>query len=423
MARKTFKNDRQVKALQPAKPGTWYDAWDQHRSNLVVRVGPKTDRGSFKKTFALVARFNGSKHPTRRALGDYGPLTLEKARAKADQWNELIRKGIDPKETEKRERLAELRKQADTFDAVAEAFIKRVLPKQRRGQHVARELRREFSERWKGRPITSITRRDVIEVINDAVDRGATYQAHNLLGHVRAMFNWAIEVGDCGLEASPCDRIRPKMLIGERKPRQRVLDDAELKAFWQATERMGYPCGPLFRLLLLTGARKNELAQARWREIDRKQKLLTVPPERFKSDSSHIIPLTTEAMAVLETLPTFEKGDCLFTTTFGERPITAFSKAKERLDKLMAETLGAELKPFRTHDLRRTVRTRLASLRVSDTIAEMVIGHGRRGLQRVYDQHQYESEMREALALWAARLRDIVEPPPKNVVELRRGKL
>jgi integrase len=419
MARTTFKNDRQVKALKPAEPGIWYDAWDQHRSNLVVRVGPKTDKGSFKKTFALVARFNGAKHPTRRALGDYPGLSLEKARAKADRWNELIHKGIDPKAEEERERLAELRKQADTFDAVAEEFIKRVLPKQRRGQHVARELRQEFAERWKGRSITSIARRDVIGVINETLDRGATYQAHNLLGHVRAMFNWAIEVGDYGLETSPCDRIRPKVLIGERKPRQRVLDDAELRAFWQATERIGYPFGPLFRLLLLTGARKNELAKARWQEIDRGQRLLTVPPERFKSDSSHIIPLTAEAMAVLETLPTFEKGDYLFSTTFGERPVTGFAKAKERLDRLMAEELGAELKAFRTHDLRRTVRTRLASLRVSDTIAEVVIGHGKRGLQRVYDQHKYEPEMREALELWAARLRDIVAPPPENVVKLK----
>ena len=141
--------------------GTWYDAWDQHRSNLVVRVGPKTGKGGFKKTFALVARFNGAKHPTRRALGGYPALSLEKARAKADRWNELIRKGIDPKAEEERERQTELRKQADTFNSVVEEFIKRVLPKQRRGQHVARELRREFVERWKGRPITSITRRDV----------------------------------------------------------------------------------------------------------------------------------------------------------------------------------------------------------------------------------------------------------------------
>ena len=61
-------------------------------------------------------------------------------------------------------------------------------------------------------------------------------------------------------------------------------------------------------------------------------------------------------------------------------------------------------------------------MKVSDTIAELVIGHGKKGLQRVYDQHSYEAEIREALELWAARLRDIVTPPPENVVKLKRGQ-
>jgi hypothetical protein len=74
--------------------------------------------------------------------------------------------------------------------------------------------------------------------------------------------------------------------------------------------------------------------------------------------------------------------------------------------------------PFKLYVLRRTVRTRLASLRVPDSVAEMVIGHGKRGLGRVYDQHRYLDEMHEALELWAARLRDIVTPPPENVVSI-----
>ncbi len=115
------------------------------------------------------------------------------------------------------------------------------------------------------RPSRHVERRDVIEIINETIDRDAVYQAHNLLGHVRSFFNWAIATEDYGLEHSPCDRIRPKVLIGERKPRQRVLDDAELGAFWRAAERMGFAYGPL---LLLTGCRKSEIGAARWREID-----------------------------------------------------------------------------------------------------------------------------------------------------------
>jgi integrase len=207
-------------------------------------------------------------------------------------------------------------------------------------------------------------------------------------------------------------------LIGERKPRQRVLTDTELKAFWHATEAMGYPFGLLFQLLLLTGCRKMEIGGARWSEVDEDKALLTVPPERFKSEAQHLVPLSGSALAILKTLPHFEKGDFLFSSTFGDRPVTGFAGAKERLDALM----GSELKPWRIHDLRRTVRTRLAGLRIADVVAEMVIGHGKRGLGRVYDQHRYIDEMREALELWANKLRDITEPPPENLVKLNKKR-
>ena len=184
---------------------------------------------------------------------------MEKARAKAQRWREMIAEGKDPRDEEEQRKRAELRKQADTFEGAVEEYAKRVLSKQRRGHIVARELRAFFGKPWAGRAITSIEHRDVIEIINEALDRDATYQAHNLLGHIRSFFNWAIATETYGLEHSPCDRIRPKLLIGERKPRQRVLDDAELAAFWRATERMGYPFGPLYQLLLLTGCRKSEI--------------------------------------------------------------------------------------------------------------------------------------------------------------------
>src|SRR5262249_20886171 len=133
----------------------------------------------------------------------------------------------------------------------------------------------------------------------------------------------------------------------------------------------------------------------------------------FKSNATHLVPLSGQAIGVLESLPRFLKGDRLFSTTFGEKPVGGFSKAKARLDVRLKEQLGT-VPPWVIHDIRRTVRTGLASLRVPDMVAEMIIGHGRKGLQRVYDQHTYEAEMREALEMWAARLRDIVTPPPRT---------
>jgi integrase len=169
---------------------------------------------------------------------------------------------------------------------------------------------------------------------------------------------------------------------------------------------------------MLTGQRKAEVAGARWREIDLERRLWTIPPERFKSDAVHVVPLADPAMALLAGLPRFAGGDYLFSSTHGRKPVNGFSNAKIVLEQRLAEALGAEPERWVLHDIRRTVRTRLSGLRVPDPVAEMVIGHARKGLARVYDQHQYLDEMREALDAWAMRLRSIVEPPATNVVAL-----
>ena len=240
--------DRKLKSLRnkPPKAGTTLDVDDGVVRSLKARVMP-----SGEISFVLVARYPGSKNPTRRSLGMYGELTLEEARAKAREWRELLRKGVDPNAEEHRHRQLELRRQKNSIDAVAEEFIKRHVSKTRKAAVVERELRREFIERWTGRPITDITQHDVVAVIDAAVDRDAPYQAHNLLGHVRTLFNWAIARGVYGLDRSPCDRMRPAAVIGKKLARQRILNDDEIRALWAACDAVGYPYAPLFRLLLI----------------------------------------------------------------------------------------------------------------------------------------------------------------------------
>jgi integrase len=227
----------------------------------------------------------------------------------------LIRKGNDPKAEDDRQRRVELRKQETTLAAVAEDYIDRHVRGHRKAKDTEREIRKELIQFWGERPITSIMREDVIALIEGIARRPAPYTAHIVLGHVRSLFNWAINRGAYGLETSPCDRVKPAALIGAKEPRQRVLNDGEIAAVWRGTNTMGYPFGPLYQLLLLTGARKNEVAGARWCEFDLNKKIWTVPPERFKSNASHIVPLSDQAVAILEALPRFTKGDHLFTTT------------------------------------------------------------------------------------------------------------
>ena len=383
-------NDRIIKSLKPAKAGQRLEVWDALVPGLGVRV---TDRGT--KSFVLVTRYPGSDNPARRALGGYGEITLEQARTKARRWLELVGRGVDPHVEIERQRLAEQRKQAGTFANLAEAFIREKLSTERRGRDAELHLRKTFIPRWGKRPVGDITADDVGEVINE-VKAHAPYMAHALLATVRRLYKWASTPGrGYGIVSSPCYNISAKALIGEKRPRTRVLTDNEIRAFAHACDQLAYPYGSIGKMLLLTGARHREVSEAPWSEFDLAKKTWTIDQARFK------------------------RGEHVFSTSFGEKPTMIADKIKGKIDDLMAGELGAKSKPWVIHDLRRTVRSHLAALKIPDHIAEMVLGHGRKGLQRVYDQHRYEAEMREALTLWASRLRSIVEPPPANVVPIK----
>jgi integrase len=419
--------DRTVQALKGRK-GERYVVMDSGPGfvrGLGIRVGE--DGG---KVFVLIKRLKRDdgkvSSPVRLSLGDYPVLSLAEARAKAIEWSNLIARGIDPREERKRieeeHRLAEMRRKASTFDAIAGRFFASPRFKaQRQGFVVERIVRKELLPALGQKPVAEITHRDIRDIIEAVVARPAPRYAHNVLDAAAAVFEFAVDRED--VDANPCRLLRRKSLIGAKRIRQHVLDDVELRTLWEACERLGYPYAPLFRLLLMTGVRLNEAAGARWPEFNLDAKLWTIPAERFKSDAEHIVPLSDDVVALLRELPQFST-DYLFSGPSGNR-INSFNKAKARLDKEMLAILReanptAVLEPFVIHDLRRTCRTRLSALKVQDHVAEMVIGHARKGLQRVYDQHRFIDEMREALDRWALSLRAIVNPPSTaNVVALR----
>jgi integrase len=366
------------------------------------------------KSFVLIARYPlNPKNPTRRALGDYGKITLEQAREKARSWLALIGKGIDPKVEDARQKAEAGRRQINTFAAVAAEFLDRHASGLRKAGEARRIVDQEFVKRWGARPIVDIRPEETAAAIRAIVKRGAPYQAHNALGYLRRLFNWAIGTHEFGIATSPVERLSPKDLIGKREGRERTLTDAELRAVWDAAELMGYPYGPLFRLLILTGQREREVADMSWSEINFDQALWTIPAIRMKGARAHEIPLVATAVALLQSLPRFTAGAFVFTTTSGAKPVNGFSKAKARIDRLS----GVE--NWKIHDLRRSMRTHLSALPLQDMVRELIIAHARPGLHKVYDQHNYRSEKRECLELWAARLKGIVEPPPPNVVTLR----
>jgi hypothetical protein len=130
---------------------------------------------------------------------------------------------------------------------------------------------------------------------------------------------------------------------------------------------------------------------------------------------------------VIKSLPRGD-GDCLFSVNGGNSPVAGFSAAKDRFDAEIIKALRendpkAKLPDFVIHDIRRTVRTGLSAIpNISDLVRELVIGHTKPGLHKVYDQYAYLDEKRFALDAWAARLRSIVNPKAGNVVELRAAQ-
>jgi integrase len=417
-------NDRLLKSLKPAPAGKTYDVMDTIVPGFGVRVSEKG-----RKTFMLVARYGGSKNPTRRAMGTYGALTLEAGRKKARHWLELIDAGKDPSVEAEKQRLAEIKRAENSFEQVCEAFISEKLPGERQGKVVERDLRRVFIPAWGKRPVTDITPLDVIAIIRKFKQAGKAAAAYNLLGYARRLFAWCIDAQIYGLTTSPCDRLRSQKIIGKRNIGQRVLNSTELRALWLASEKTGYPYGPYFQMLALSGQRRSEVGAMQWREIDFEKKLWVIPASRMKSGTAHTVPLTAEMLAILESLPRFDGGDFVFSTTLGAKPLTSYAKNKQRLDALMLAELRAiggskaQLEPFTIHDIRRSMRTGLAALSISSDIAELVIAHVRGGLLKIYDRHSYESEKRHALEQWGARLRDIVRPAPQNVLKLVKARV
>jgi len=164
---------------------------------------------------------------------------------------------------------------------------------------------------------------------------------------------------------------------------------------------------PLVRLLLLTGQRLREVAEARWNEIDLDQALWTIPHNRMKGDVAHEVPLAPLAAGIFKSLPRFS-GPYVFTTLDGNRPVSGFGKVKERIDATICNLTGSAGRDFeadapgigdwRFHDLRRTMRTHLSGLPVPDMVRELVIAHKKPGLHRVYDQHSCRKEKLHTLS-------------------------
>lgn len=347
----------------------------------------------------------------RISLGIYPILGVKEARETAMDVLQKAFAGSDARVTRNE---ALLSHQSNTVEAVAKRFIEQdAKPNIESWSKIERALELHVYPEWSERNIGDIRRRDVHALLDGLIAKGKTGTASDVRKHLSRLFNWTIDREI--ISENPLSGMKRKDLQ-YKADAGRALTDDELRAIWRAADSMTYPFGPYFKLMILTGQRRNEWADAKHSEICVKRKVLEIPRARFKGRRDHVVPMSPLAWSIYETMPRWNgKDPYIFSTRAGEVPISGFSKAKLNLDELATEELkkllgdnGAELIGYRIHDFRVTCESRLADLGLNQDVRDAVLGHAKVGLQRTYNKHDYADEKRCALDKYAEHIKGVV---------------
>jgi integrase len=353
------------------------------------------------KSFVCQYRANGrSRRYTINSV-----LGLTDARKEALSVLGKAAKGADP--------LAARQKATDaaenTLRAVADEYMRRDGSRLRSKGDRQRLLDRYVFPRLGGRQIDSITRRDVVKLLDTIESQNGPVQADHVLAVVRKLFNWHAARSDDF--RSPIVRGMARTRPQERR-RQRVLSDDELRAVWNAAEATGGPFGWLVRFILLTATRRNEAARMSRGEIIGSD--WTIPGSRHKSKRDFLLPMSEAAAKLLASFPIIGRKGLVFTTD-GKRPIGGFSKAKREFDKACGVT------GWTIHDLRRTARSLMSKAGADPDHAERALGHVLPGIRGTYDVFEYRNEKLRSFDLLASQIGRILSPRA-NVIALRKAK-
>jgi integrase len=288
-----------------------------------------------------------------------------------------------------------------------------------------------LTQRWHDREVISITADDLYGVVDEARRIGipglarrrnglSNTQGRAMGAALSKMFAWLVEHR----------RITTNPALGMYKPpapdaRDRVLSGIEIRWFWQACDELGEPFGALLKLLLLTGCRRDEVADMTHGELSDGGSVWTIPGQRTKNGRPHVAYLPPLAREIIAGLPKVEGRAGFLFTTIGTRPVSGWSKIKLRLDALMlkaAKQDGAGITPWRLHDLRRTAVTGMGELGIRPDVVELVVNHlsgHRGGIAGIYNRSELMPERRAALERWSQHVVGIVSGEPGNIVRLK----
>jgi integrase len=372
-------------------------------------------------------RYRYARRLRRITIGNWPAIDIPKARRRAETALGALERGEDPTIALFAPKSSQyiLRADRDSFGVLIRSYFqKHLIPNTRSWRESARlvglkveeaegnaptfaDVHGGIVERFAERPVTSITRKDLREMIEASRERGATTTINREVGVVRAFLQWCVNADI--IETNPAAGMAK---ASPENKRTRVLTETELRLIWLAAESEAFPFGDIVRLLLLTGQRRGEVAGAAWPEFDLKAQHWLLPAERSKNGLPHLIPLAVPAIEILQSIPRFAGGDFMFGMG-GRNGFSGFSKAKRRLDETITELNDGPLPEWDIHDLRRSVATGMAKLGVQPIVIEASLNHitgVRSSIASVYNLHSYEQEKREALTRWAEHVLRVVDP-------------
>lgn len=385
----TLKFTEQAVAEARAPASGRLELWDEALPGFGLRVS-----GSGRKSWQVMYRAAGRKR--RMTLGRYPALSLEIARDAAEDALREVARGRDPAAER-----ASMTGGALTFEAFAKAYLERhAKPKKRSWAADARMIERDLLPAWRRRPAETITRRDVIELLERKLQRGHPYAANRRLALIRKMFAWGLEV----------DLVPATPVVAVRAParearRERVLDAAELAALWRAWEQIGWPFGPLCKLMLLTAQRRGAVAGLRLADIALAGQVWTLPREAAVDGRAHEVPLSSLAVEILTSLPRRDSRYVFPARGHPERPVSGFSVAARRMAALSG------VAGWRLDDLRRTAVAGMACLGAPPHVLERILGRAPALAAEVAAAADPGAELearRQALEAWARQVQEIV---------------
>ena len=371
------------------------------------------------RAFILNYRLRGREH--RFTIGAWPDWSALKAAREARNLRQRVDRGENP--LDDRAPAPEIKTVSKVLDDFVARYVRNNERPLRSADHIESAFDRLVKPRIGKLGVYEVRRSHIADMLDRIEDEAGPVMADRTRAYLRKALAWYAERDDQFNLTAAFVRVKPRANPKDRA-RTRVLSDDEIRAIWPALGEAA-TFGALIKTLLLTAQRRDEVAHMSRKEIG-EDRIWTIPPERYKTKRPNFVPLSEDALAVIEAQPKIDGCDYVFPSR-AETPFTGFGKSKAKLDKAVLAAMkkqakeGTRIEPipnWTLHDLRRTAKTLMVRAGVRPDISERVLGHVIAGVEGTYDRHSYADEKRDALEKLAEMIERILNPQPSNVLTL-----